>query len=173
MRCTQCIHLSKTAHTRHNQSTAGIRHEPVGTITCTNCGRHTAARSPTCRHCGFDPYQARREGQVEDYDIDRVMRRIRAVLYVIFLPIVGLIGQVIIGALVLLPFFFVAALSSGATGDGPVELMQALIGFVINWPGYVIMLVFTYIGLYRRFQRIRTLTHNLVIPITRRLRRTS
>jgi len=145
----------------------------VGTITCTNCGRHIAARSPTCRHCGFDAYQDRREGRVEDYGVDRVMRRIRAVLYVIFLPIVGLFGQIVVGALVMLPFFFVAALSSGATGDGPVELMQALIGFVLNWPGYLIMLVFTYIGLYRRFQRIRTLTHNLVVPLTRVFRRTS
>ncbi|MDE0044987.1 MAG: hypothetical protein OXO54_01660 [Chloroflexota bacterium] len=142
----------------------------MGTITCSSCGRHTAARSPTCRHCGFDPYQDRREGRVEDYGVDRVMRRIRAVLYVIFLPIVGLLGQIVVGALVLLPFFFVAALSSGATGDGPVELMQALIGFVLNWPGYLIMLVFTYVGLYRRFQRIRTLTHNLVAPLTRRQR---
>ena len=145
----------------------------MGTITCTNCGRHTAARSPTCRHCGFDPYQDRREGRIEDYGVDRVMRRVRAVLYVIFLPIVGLFGQIVVGALVMLPFFFVAALSSGATGDGPVELMQALIGFVLNWPGYLIMLVFTYVGLYRRFQRIRTLTYNLVAPLTRRLRRTS
>jgi len=145
----------------------------VGTITCPNCGRHTAARSATCRHCGFDSYEDRREGQVEDYGVDRVMRRIRSVLYVIFLPIVGLLGQLIIGALVMLPFFFLAALSSGATGDGPVELMQALIGFVFNWPGYLIMLAFTYIGLYRRFQRIRTLTYSLVVPITRRLRRSS
>ncbi len=145
----------------------------MGTITCTNCGRHTAARSATCRHCGFDSYQGRREGQVEDYDFDRVMRRIRAVLYVIFLPIVGLLGQIVVGALAMLPFFFLAALSSGPTGDGPVELMQALIGFVFNWPGYLIMVGFTYIGLYRRFQRVRTLTHNIIVPLTRRLRRTS
>lgn len=133
----------------------------MGTITCTNCGRHTAARSPTCRHCGFDPYRDRREGRVEDYGIDRVMRRIRTILYVICLPIVGLLGQIVIGALVMLPFFFLAALSSGATGDGPVELMQGLIGFVFNWPGYLITLVVTCIGLYRRFQRIRILTHRL------------
>ena len=145
----------------------------MGTITCTNCGRHTAARSPTCRHCGYDPYQDRREGRVEDYDIDRVMRRIRAVLYVIFLPIVGLLGQMAVGALVLLPFFFLAALSSGATGDGPVELMQALTGFVFNWPGYLIMLAFTYIGLFRRFQRVRSLTETLISPLTRVFRRTS
>lgn len=145
----------------------------MGTITCTNCGRHTAARSPTCRHCGYDPYQDRREGRVEDYGIDRVMRRIRAVLYVFFLPIVGLLGQMAVGALVLLPFFFLAALSSGATGDGPVELMQALTGFVFNWPGYLIMLVFTYIGLYRRFQPVRSLTQTLISPLTRVFRRTS
>ena len=148
----------------------------MGTTTCTNCGRHTAARSPTCRHCGFDAYADRREGRVEEYDIDRVMRRIKAVLYVIFLPVVGLLGQMVIGALVLLPFFFLAALSSGATGDGPVELMRGLTGFVFNWPGVLIMLLFTYIGLYRRFQSIRTLTHRLLRPIVRllgRLRRTS
>lgn len=145
----------------------------MGTITCTNCGRHTAARSSTCRHCGFDSYQDRREGRVEDYDIDRVMRRIRAVLYVIFLPVVGLLGQMAIGALVLLPFFFLAALSSGATGDGPVELMRALTSFVFNWPGYLIMLAFTYIGLYRRFQRVRAFSHRLIAPLARVLRRTS
>lgn len=145
----------------------------MGTITCTNCGRHTAARSPTCRHCGYDSYQDRREGRVEDYDIDRVMRRIRAVLYVIFLPVVGLLGQMAVGALVMLPFFFLAALSSGATGDGPVELMQALTGFVFNWPGYLIMLAFTYIGLYRRFQPVRTLSHRLIAPLARVVRRTS
>ena len=129
----------------------------MGTITCINCDRHTAARSPTCRHCGFDSYEDRREGRVEDYDIDRVMRRVKAVLYVIFLPIVGLFGQFIIGALVLLPFFFAVALSSGAGGDGPVELMRGLTGFVFAWPGYVITAVFTLIGLYRRFQSVRNL----------------
>ena len=138
----------------------------MATVTCTNCGRHIAARSATCRHCGFDAYADRREGRVEDYGIDRVMRRIRAVLYVIFLPVVGLLGQMVIGALVLLPFFFLAALSSGATDDGPIELMRRLTGFVFNWPGVLIMVLFTCIGLYRRFQPIRTLTHLL-------LRRTS
>lgn len=134
----------------------------MATITCTNCGRHTAARAPTCRHCGFDSYQDRREGRVEDYDIDRVMRRIKAVLYVIFLPIGGLLGLFVVGALVLLPFFFSAALASGATGDGPVEIMRGLTGFVFNWPGYLITVLFTYIGLYRRFQKVKDLTHRLL-----------
>lgn len=134
----------------------------MGTITCTNCGRHTAARAPTCRHCGFDPYEDRREGRVEDYEVDRVMRRIKAVLYVIFLPIVGLLGQFVIGALGMLPFFFAAALASGATGDGPVELMRGLTGFVFGWPGYVITVVFTIIGLYRRFQPVKNLTRRLL-----------
>lgn len=133
----------------------------MGTITCTNCGRHIAARSSTCRHCGFDSYQDRREGRVEDYGIDRVMRRIRAVLYVIFLPVAGLLGQMIIGALVLLPFFFLAALSSGASGDGPVELMRGLTGFVFNWPGFLIMVLFTLVGLYRRFEPVRALPRRL------------
>lgn len=134
----------------------------MATITCTNCGRHTAARAPTCRHCGYDSYEDRREGRVEDYGIDRVMRRIKAVLYVIFLPIVGLLGLFLIGALGMLPFFFGAALSSGATGDGPVELMRGLTGFVFAWPGYLITLVFTLIGLYRRFQPVKDLTHRLL-----------
>jgi len=62
----------------------------------------------------------------------------------------------------MLPFFFSAALASGATGNGPVELMRGLTGFVFAWPGYLITLVFTFIGLYRRFQRVRTLTRRLV-----------
>ena len=143
----------------------------MATITCTNCGRHTAARAPTCRHCGFDSYADRREGRVEDYGVDRVMRRIKAVLYIIVLPVVGLLGQIIIGAFVLLPFFFLAALSSGSTGDGPVELMNALIGFVINWPGICIMLLFTYIGLYRRFELVRDLTRRALRTVAQRLRR--
>ena len=134
----------------------------MGTTICTNCGRHTAARASTCRHCGHDSYADRREGRVEDYGFDRVMRRIRAVLYVIFLPVVGLVGQFIIGAFVLLPFFFLAALSSGATGDGPTELIDGLIGFVLNWPGILIMVLFTYIGLYRRFQSVRDRTARLI-----------
>ncbi len=134
----------------------------MGTIACTNCGRHFGARAPSCPYCGFDPYADRREGRVEDYEVDRVARRIKAVLYVIFLPIVGLLGQMVIGALVLLPFFFVAALSSGATGDGPVELMRGLTGFVFGWPGYVIMVLLTLAGLYRRFQPVKDIAHRLV-----------
>lgn len=148
----------------------------MGTITCTNCGRHFGARAPSCPHCGFDPYEDRREGRVEDYEIDRVARRIKAVLYVIFLPIVGLLGLFLIGALGMLPFFFSAALASGATGDGPVELMRGLTGFVFGWPGYLITVLFTCIGLYRRFQRVKNLTHRLLRPIAqllRRLRRSS
>ena len=142
----------------------------MATITCTNCGRHTAARAPTCRHCGFDPYADRREGRVEDYDIDRVMRRVKAVLYVIFLPVVGLLGLFLVGALGLLPFFFASALSSGATGDGPVELMRGLTGFVFAWPGYLITVCFTLIGLYRRFQRVKDLTHRLLSRLDPRRR---
>ncbi|MCY3956774.1 MAG: hypothetical protein OXG65_00575 [Chloroflexi bacterium] len=143
----------------------------MGTTTCTNCGRHTAARAPTCRHCGFDPYEDRRAGRVEDYDFDRVMRRVRNVLYVIFLPVVGLLGQFLLGALLLLPFFFAAALASGAGGDGPVQLMRGLTGFVFAWPGYLITVGFTLIGLYRRFQRVRTLTHRLSRSIVQPIRR--
>ena len=134
----------------------------MGTIACTNCGRHFGARAPSCPHCGFDTYEDRREGRVEDYEVDRVARRIKAVLYVIFLPIVGLLGQMVIGALVLLPFFFLAALSSGATGDGPVELMGHLTSFVFGWPGYVIMVLFTLAGLYRRFQPVKNVAYRLV-----------
>ena len=107
----------------------------MGTTTCTNCGRHTAARSPTVPPLRLRRLRRPPQGRVEEYDIDRIMRRIKAVLYVIFLPVVGLLGQMVIGALVLLPFFFLAALSSGASGDGPVELMRGLTGFVFNWPG--------------------------------------
>lgn len=134
----------------------------MGTIACTNCGRHFGARAPSCPHCGFDTYEDRREGRVEDYEVDRVARRIKAILYVVFLPIVGLLGQMVIGALVLLPFFFLAALSSGATGDGPVELMRGLTGFVFGWPGYVIMVLFTLAGLYRRFQPVKDVAYRLV-----------
>ena len=143
----------------------------MGTTICSNCGRHTAARSPVCRHCGFDSYADRREGRMEDYGFDRVMRRIKAVLYVIFLPVGALLGLFVIGALAMLPFFFAAALASGATGDGPVELMRGLTGFVFNWPGYLITVLVTYIGFYRRFQRVRSLSRRVITLVASPFRR--
>ena len=145
----------------------------MATTACTKCGRHFSARAPACPHCGFDPYEDRREGRVEDYEFDRVARRVKAVLYVIFLPVVGLLGLFLVGALGMLPFFFAAALASGATSDGPVELMRGLTGFVFAWPGYLITVLFTLIGLYRRFQRVKDLTHRLFRPIAQLLRRGS
>ncbi len=117
-----------------------------------------AARDAACRHCGHDQYADRRAGRMADRGIDRAVRRARTVLFVLLLPVMGFAGQMAVGAIALSPFFFMSALSSGATGDGPAELMGHLTGFVFGVPGLVITILFTLAMLYRRFERVRNLT---------------
>ena len=135
------------------------RDTAMSTIVCTNCGRHTPVRSAGCRHCGHDAYADRSAGHIADRTIDRAFRNTRTVLYVLLLPVAGFAGQMLVGAMILMPFFFIAGLTGGVGDTGPTDLMNGLTSFVFGIPGLLVTIAFVVISLYRRFERVRAIVH--------------
>ncbi len=126
----------------------------MATVTCPNCGRPVYARRDVCRWCGFDRYAERREGLVADTRLDRSWRRARTVLFVLSLPILGIVLQFAIGLIVLIVPIFIGTL---AGGEGAVSLLGILLGVVFGPIGFALAALFTLTMLYRRFETVRRL----------------
>ena len=71
----------------------------------------------------------------------------------------GFAGQMLVGAMILMPFFFIAGLTGGVGDTGPTDLMNGLTSFVFGIPGLLVTIVFVVISLYRRFERVRAIVH--------------